>query len=139
MRAWDSDLDGIPARNVTTFFRKFAARLVIAVALRHSPRRRARERQSPDWRSLERQGRPRPRRRSLLDFVAPRFPPICGAPDGWRLPRRRWSGSGSRRSSSLLVAASSPRHFRPSSHFLRLSRLMHPPPMLFVSVHSKDS
>ena len=29
------------------------------------------------------------------DRVAPGFPPICGGPDGWRLPRRSWSGSGS--------------------------------------------
>jgi len=40
---------------------------------------------------------------SSLSVVAPGFPPVCGGPDGWRLPRRSWSGSGSPASSLAIL------------------------------------
>src|SRR5207244_12225157 len=40
------------------------------------------------------------------DRVAPGFPSICGGPNGWRLPLRRWSGSGSPASFAQQVAQS---------------------------------
>jgi hypothetical protein len=60
-------------------------------------------------------------RRPVFDFIAAGFPPSCGGPDGWRLPRRRWSGSGSPASCVLQGVGAAP-VYRERSEGPRLPR-----------------